>query len=158
MFKLFNYSFTISLFLNQIFKFILIRMVEVASIYWYFYFTGNGCQNGWIIYRGHYRYCHHHSTMEHARSQKRSFSRLPSKAIYFKRFFTIQFFFYSIIIVLCLIILPFGLYLFYFWLHFTILNESGTGDAFMSTKFQTQLKGSSLTKNSVRILFIYLIF
>lgn len=38
-----------------------------------------------------------------------------------------------------LIIFPFVVYLFWFWCHFAILNQSGPGDAFMSSDFQDTL-------------------
>lgn len=47
-----------------------------------------------------------------------------------------------------LIIIPFALYLFWFWVHFTVLNTSGQGDAFMSAEFQETLKDSEATMNS----------
>lgn len=50
--------------------------------------------------------------------------------------------------VLALIILPAMLYLFWFWVHFTILNKSGTGDEFMSPAFQQTLRDSPLMLNS----------
>ncbi|RCH97543.1 hypothetical protein CU098_009952 [Rhizopus stolonifer] len=43
-----------------------------------------------------------------------------------------------------LIILPITIYLFWFYVHFAILNESGPGDSFMSTRFQDTLKNSPL--------------
>lgn len=51
---------------------------------------------------------------------------------------------------LLLIILPTLVYMSFFWLHFKILNQSGTGDAFMSPLFQMQLLDSPLTQNSLR--------
>ncbi len=44
---------------------------------------------------------------------------------------------------LSLWILPFALYFFIFTLHFSLLNKSGTGDAFMSPEFQKTLAGNS---------------
>jgi dolichyl-phosphate-mannose-protein mannosyltransferase len=41
-----------------------------------------------------------------------------------------------------LVILPISVYLSSFWLHFQLLPNSGDGDAFMSTTFQSTLKGS----------------
>jgi dolichyl-phosphate-mannose-protein mannosyltransferase len=57
--------------------------------------------------------------------------------------------------VACLIILPLALYLSFFWLHFAILHQSGTGDAFMTPLFQMQLEGSPLTQSSIRRPFIH---
>jgi dolichyl-phosphate-mannose-protein mannosyltransferase len=50
--------------------------------------------------------------------------------------------------VLGLIIVPAIVYLFWFWVHFTILNKSGTGDDFMSSAFQQTLRDSPLMLNS----------
>lgn len=47
-----------------------------------------------------------------------------------------------------LIIVPFCIYLFWFYLHFAILTKSGPGDAFMSSEFQESLHESPLAKNS----------
>lgn len=44
-----------------------------------------------------------------------------------------------------LIFVPACVYLFWFWVHFNILDISGPGDAFMSAKFQATLKGNPLT-------------
>ncbi|CEH13167.1 probable pmt4-dolichyl-phosphate-mannose--protein o-mannosyltransferase [Ceraceosorus bombacis] len=46
--------------------------------------------------------------------------------------------------VLGLIIIPIFVYLFWFWVHFKILTQSGTGDAFMSSQFQQTLDGNSM--------------
>lgn len=46
--------------------------------------------------------------------------------------------------VFALIILPAFVYLFWFWVHFSILIKSGTGDSFMSSKFQHTLEGSPM--------------
>lgn len=43
-----------------------------------------------------------------------------------------------------LIFLPIVIYLFWFYVHFAILNESGPGDSFMSARFQDTLKNSPL--------------
>lgn len=43
-----------------------------------------------------------------------------------------------------LIAVPITVYLFWFYVHFAILNESGPGDSFMSTRFQDTLKNSPL--------------
>ncbi|TCD71835.1 hypothetical protein EIP91_003178 [Steccherinum ochraceum] len=50
-----------------------------------------------------------------------------------------------------LIAWPIALYLFFFWIHFSILTGTGTGDAFMSPAFQETLKGNELLVNSQEI-------
>ncbi|EPQ27011.1 uncharacterized protein PFL1_05295 [Pseudozyma flocculosa PF-1] len=45
---------------------------------------------------------------------------------------------------LCLIVLPFCVYLFWFWVHFAILVRSGPGDTFMSSEFQQTLVGNPM--------------
>ncbi len=50
-----------------------------------------------------------------------------------------------------LILVPIFFYLFWFWCHFAVLTHSGPGDAFMSHRFQSELKGSSAVGNSVAI-------
>ncbi|GEQ67763.1 hypothetical protein JCM33374_g1428 [Metschnikowia sp. JCM 33374] len=50
-----------------------------------------------------------------------------------------------------LIIVPFCIYLFWFYLHFSILSKSGPGDAFMSSDFQETLEESALVKTSKTI-------
>lgn len=52
---------------------------------------------------------------------------------------------------LCLIFLPFFLYLSFFYVHFAILVNSGPGDGFMSPAFQEGLIGSDLNTNSSAI-------
>lgn len=47
-----------------------------------------------------------------------------------------------------LLIFPFMIYLFWFYLHFSILVRSGPGDAFMSAEFQESLLESPLAKES----------
>jgi dolichyl-phosphate-mannose-protein mannosyltransferase len=49
---------------------------------------------------------------------------------------------------LSLILLPFLIYLFWFWLHFAILTHSGPGDDFMSPAFQATLKDNPMTSLS----------
>ncbi|OWF56429.1 Protein O-mannosyl-transferase 2 [Mizuhopecten yessoensis] len=44
----------------------------------------------------------------------------------------------------CLIALPVIMYMVYFAIHFIVLNESGNGDGFYSSAFQSQLKGNRL--------------
>ncbi|KAK6464021.1 Dolichyl-phosphate-mannose-protein mannosyltransferase-domain-containing protein [Scheffersomyces coipomensis] len=52
-----------------------------------------------------------------------------------------------------LIIVPFTIYLFWFYLHFAILNKSGPGDSFMSSEFQETLSESPLAKFSKPVKF-----
>jgi len=47
-----------------------------------------------------------------------------------------------------LILLPFIVYLSFFWVHFTVLNQSGTGDSFMSPAFQETLAGNEMLLKS----------
>ncbi|KAM3120425.1 hypothetical protein RJF_1646 [Candidozyma auris] len=47
-----------------------------------------------------------------------------------------------------LIVMPFVIYLFWFYLHFAILTKSGPGDAFMSSEFQETLEESPMAKYS----------
>jgi dolichyl-phosphate-mannose-protein mannosyltransferase len=48
-----------------------------------------------------------------------------------------------------LIAIPLVVYLSFFWIHFTILSHSGTGDSFMSPQFQESLAGNELLMNSI---------
>ncbi|KAL1997381.1 hypothetical protein VTN49DRAFT_3983 [Thermomyces lanuginosus] len=48
--------------------------------------------------------------------------------------------------VICLIVVPVLVYMFSFWLHFLILQNSGPGDAQMSSLFQANLKGTNVGK------------
>jgi dolichyl-phosphate-mannose-protein mannosyltransferase len=50
-----------------------------------------------------------------------------------------------------LIIIPFMLYLFWFQVHFAILNRSGPGDDFMTPEFQQTLSDNIMTSQSVGI-------
>ncbi|CAG8478962.1 6118_t:CDS:2, partial [Acaulospora colombiana] len=50
-----------------------------------------------------------------------------------------------------LIIVPIFVYLLWFYIHFLILNTSGTGDAFMSPAFQQTLHGSIMNLQSLEI-------
>lgn len=52
-----------------------------------------------------------------------------------------------------LIAIPVGVYVFSFYIHFLILNESGTGDANMSSLFQAGLQGSKLQSSPVDVIF-----
>ena len=58
-----------------------------------------------------------------------------------------------------LIIIPTFVYLFWFYIHFAILDQSGPGDSFMSSAFQETLKNSAIKMKSlgkVCIFFIYI--
>lgn len=46
------------------------------------------------------------------------------------------------------IALPLFIYLSVFWVHLSLLTNSGTGDTFMSPAFQETLKGNELLLNS----------
>ncbi|KAF8239372.1 glycosyltransferase family 39 protein [Tricholoma matsutake] len=50
-----------------------------------------------------------------------------------------------------LIVVPFVIYLSFFWIHFAILVQSGTGDSFMSPAFQETLAGNEMLLNSQEI-------
>lgn len=50
-----------------------------------------------------------------------------------------------------LIVIPFILYLSFFWVHFKILKYSGPGDTFMSPQFQETLSGNELLLNSQEV-------
>ncbi|ORY26861.1 hypothetical protein BCR39DRAFT_539830 [Naematelia encephala] len=50
-----------------------------------------------------------------------------------------------------LIIVPFLIYLSFFWVHFKVLKYSGPGDTFMSPAFQETLAGNELLLNSQEI-------
>ena len=45
---------------------------------------------------------------------------------------------------LCLIVIPAMFYMFMFWLHFLILQNSGDGDGFMTSEFQHTLRGRGM--------------
>ena len=47
-----------------------------------------------------------------------------------------------------LIVLPFIIYLSFFWVHFALLPTSGPGDTFMSPAFQETLAGNEMLMNS----------
>ncbi|OAV94016.1 hypothetical protein PTTG_06724 [Puccinia triticina 1-1 BBBD Race 1] len=53
--------------------------------------------------------------------------------------------------IICLIIIPFCVYLFWFAVHFSVLTRSGTGDDFMSAAFQQTLIDSPLTLSAEEI-------
>ncbi|MCL4119094.1 UNVERIFIED_CONTAM: hypothetical protein GTU68_019371 [Idotea baltica] len=48
-----------------------------------------------------------------------------------------------------LIVLPIALYLFYFFIHLSVLSKTGNGDGFYSSAFQSQLEGNSLFNASM---------
>lgn len=52
---------------------------------------------------------------------------------------------------LCLIIVPFMFFLFWFQVHFAILTHSGPGDDFMSPEFQATLKDNPMTMQSIPV-------
>jgi dolichyl-phosphate-mannose-protein mannosyltransferase len=47
-----------------------------------------------------------------------------------------------------LIVVPFVIYLSFFYVHFAILVQSGPGDTFMSPAFQETLAGNEMLLNS----------
>ncbi|ORX85212.1 PMT-domain-containing protein [Anaeromyces robustus] len=55
--------------------------------------------------------------------------------------------------IICLIIIPVGIYMFNFYLHFTILSKSGSGDANMSSLFQSGLEGIDFSQNPLDVAF-----
>lgn len=52
---------------------------------------------------------------------------------------------------LLLIVLPIGVYLAWFWVHFALLTHSGPGDEFMSAEFQQTLIGNELLEHSIEL-------
>ena len=54
--------------------------------------------------------------------------------------------------ILCLIVIPIGVYMLAFKIHFLILNGSGPGDAQMSSLFQANLKGSDLPESPLEVV------
>jgi dolichyl-phosphate-mannose-protein mannosyltransferase len=48
-----------------------------------------------------------------------------------------------------LILVPSIIYIFWFYIHFAILNHSGSGDAFMSAQFQNTLSNSPTRMQSL---------
>lgn len=54
---------------------------------------------------------------------------------------------------LCLIVLPFMVYLASFKIHFLILNHSGPGDSQMSSLFQANLEGNDFSHNPLEVAF-----
>ena len=56
------------------------------------------------------------------------------------------------------IVLPLFLYLSIFWIHLSLLTNSGTGDTFMSPAFQETLRGNELLLNSQGQFFTFQIY
>ncbi|XP_045537756.1 protein O-mannosyl-transferase 2 [Papilio machaon] len=54
-----------------------------------------------------------------------------------------------------LILWPIILYVFFFWIHLTVLSKSGNGDGFYSSGFQARLEGNSLHNASAPRLVAY---
>ncbi|CAK1549544.1 unnamed protein product [Leptosia nina] len=54
-----------------------------------------------------------------------------------------------------LILWPIILYVFFFWIHLTILSKSGSGDGFYSSGFQARLQGNSLNNASAPRVLAY---
>ncbi|KAI8141824.1 glycosyltransferase family 39 protein [Fennellomyces sp. T-0311] len=52
---------------------------------------------------------------------------------------------------IALIVVPIFVYLFWFYIHFAILDQSGPGDTFMSASFQETLKNSAIKMKSLEI-------
>ncbi|KAI7907111.1 Dolichyl-phosphate-mannose-protein mannosyltransferase-domain-containing protein [Cokeromyces recurvatus] len=55
--------------------------------------------------------------------------------------------------IICLICIPISIYIFSFILHFKLLYKSGPGDAQMSSLFQANLEGNSMTSNPLEIAY-----
>lgn len=55
--------------------------------------------------------------------------------------------------IICLIVVPFFVYALTFVVHFEILNQSGTGDAQMTSLFQANLKGSDINASPIYIAY-----
>lgn len=53
----------------------------------------------------------------------------------------------------CLIFVPFSIYVFSFVLHFKLLYKSGPGDSQMSSLFQANLEGNSMTSNPLEVAY-----
>ena len=66
-----------------------------------------------------------------------------------KKIFFLQFFFRA----LFLIAVPIAVYIATFYVHFTILSRSGTGDANMSSIFQAGLEGNDFSKSPLEVAF-----
>ena len=54
---------------------------------------------------------------------------------------------------LALIVIPAAVYVGSFYVHFSLLTNSGTGDAFMSTRFQSTLNGNTTGLSQQKVLF-----
>lgn len=55
--------------------------------------------------------------------------------------------------IMLLIVVPFLIYLFWFWVHFAVLTKSGPGDSFMSSEFQETLQDSPLAREARTVNF-----
>jgi dolichyl-phosphate-mannose-protein mannosyltransferase len=60
--------------------------------------------------------------------------------------------------VVCLIIVPFLVFMASFKIHFMVLNHSGPGDAQMSSLFQANLVGNDFSRNPLGTMKLYLVF
>jgi len=52
---------------------------------------------------------------------------------------------------LCLIVIPISLYSFFFYIHFLVLNQTGTGASFMSPEFQTTFVNSTVPSAQLQV-------
>lgn len=52
-----------------------------------------------------------------------------------------------------LIIVPFLYFLFWFWVHFEVLTQSGPGDSFMSRRFQSTLADNPISKEALNVYY-----
>ena len=57
-------------------------------------------------------------------------------------------FYHWIARIICLIIVPLAVFLVPYYLHFAVLNKSGTGDEYMTPKFQSSLKGNQIVSTA----------
>ncbi len=52
---------------------------------------------------------------------------------------------------LCLIVIPISIYAFFFYVHFKVLNLTGTGSSFMSPEFQTTFVNSTVPSTQLQV-------
>jgi len=52
---------------------------------------------------------------------------------------------------LCLIVVPISIYSFFFYIHFLVLNQTGTGASFMSPEFQTTFVNSTIPSAQLQV-------